>query len=351
MSDPVFFRPVRAFTVKEIAALTGAKLVQPELAETAVQSVAPIAEACAGALIYAQKRKYLDELGGRQAAAILCLPELSGLVPAGIAVLETPYPQLAFVMAGQALFPKAVAPAAITGLEGVSDHATVLPGAVLEADVTVEASAVISPGVTIGSGTVIGAGAVIGANVQIGRKCMIGPGATVQNSLIGDRVMIHAGARLGQDGFGYAPSPMGPLKIPQIGRVVVQNDVEIGANSTIDRGMIADTVIGEATKIDNLVQIGHNVQIGRYCMIAGCCGIAGSVRIEDFVMLGGSVGVGDHITIGRGARVAGGTGVTADIPAKAVYGGYPAMPAKEWLRNVATLRRMTKTRSRKETDD
>ena len=171
----------------------------------------------------------------------------------------------------------------------------------IEAGVTIDPLAVIGPGAEIGAGTLIAAGAVIGPGVAIGRDCAIGAGATVLCALIGDRVIIHPGARIGQDGFGYLPSPKGHQKIPQTRRVIIQDDVEIGANTTIDRGGTRDTVIGEGTKIDNLVQIGHNVSIGRHCVIVSQTGISGSVEVGDFVMLGGQVGIGDHLTIGSGA--------------------------------------------------
>ena len=145
---------------------------------------------------------------------------------------------------------------------------------------------------------------VIGAEVRIGRDCSIGAGTVVSHALIGDRVIIHPGCKIGQDGFGFVMGAGGHLKVPQIGRVIIQDDVEIGAGTTIDRGAIRDTVIGEGSKIDNLVQVGHNVSIGRHCIVAAQCGISGSSTLGDFVALGGSVGVSDHVTIGEGAQLA-----------------------------------------------
>jgi UDP-3-O-[3-hydroxymyristoyl] glucosamine N-acyltransferase len=212
-------------------------------------------------------------------------------------------------------------------------HAT----ARLEAGVTIDPLAVIGPHAEIGAGTLIGAGAVIGPDVRIGRDCAIGAGATIQYALIGDRVLIHPGVRIGQDGFGYLPGAKGHQKIPQTRRVIIQDNVEVGANSAIDRGSTRDTVIGEGTKIDNLVQIGHNVAIGRHCLIAAQTGISGSVAVGDFVMMGGQSGVTDNVTIGSGVRLAGQTGVTTNVPSGARWGGTPAQPARNWMREVSAL--------------
>jgi len=192
---------------------------------------------------------------------------------------------------------------------------------------------------------------VIGPGCQIGRDGYVGPGASVLNALIGNRVVLHPGVRLGQDGFGYVPGQRGPEKIPQLGRIVVQDDVEIGANTTIDRGALGDTVIGDGTKIDNLVQIGHNVRIGRWCIIAAQCGISGSVTIGDFAMLGGNVGIGDHITVGAGAQLAGRSGVIGNVPPGAKWGGFPAQPIRGWLREEAALRALVRSQVGKGSDD
>jgi UDP-3-O-[3-hydroxymyristoyl] glucosamine N-acyltransferase len=164
-------------------------------------------------------------------------------------------------------------------------------------------------------------------------------------ALIGDRVVIHPGARIGQDGFGYLPGKSGHLKVPQICRVIVQDDVEIGAGATIDRGASRDTMIGEGTRIDNLVQIAHNVSIGRHCLIAGQAGISGSVTLGDHVMLGGQVGIADHLTIGDGAKIAAAAGVMHDVPAGERWVGAPAKPVREFFREVATLKRLAAKKS------
>ncbi|ESR23471.1 UDP-3-O-[3-hydroxymyristoyl] glucosamine N-acyltransferase [Lutibaculum baratangense AMV1] len=187
-------------------------------------------------------------------------------------------------------------------------------------------------------------GTVVGPRVRIGRDCRIGPQATVLHAAIGDRVIIHPGVRIGQDGFGYEMSPEGHRKVPQIGRVVIQDDVEIGANTTVDRGALGDTVIGEGTKIDNQVQIGHNVRIGRHCVIVSQVGLSGSSTLGDFVVIGGQAGVVPHVTIGDGAQIAGQSAVRDDLAPGGRYGGAPARPAREWMKEMTVLKKIAQER-------
>jgi UDP-3-O-[3-hydroxymyristoyl] glucosamine N-acyltransferase len=228
-------------------------------------------------------------------------------------------------------------PEPISGMNGISPLASVHPTALVEADVTVEAGAVVGPHAGIGRGTVIGPGAAIGPGCQIGRETRIGAHTSVQHALIGNRVILHPGVRIGQDGFGYAAGAKGVVKVVQVGRVIIQDDVEIGSGTTIDRGAIRDTVIGENTKIDNQVQIGHNVRIGRNCLIVAQVGIAGSATLGDGVSIGGKSGVNGHVTVGDGAQIAGASIVASDVPVKARWGGTPAKPVRDWFREVTWI--------------
>jgi UDP-3-O-[3-hydroxymyristoyl] glucosamine N-acyltransferase len=257
-------------------------------------------------------------------------------------VLRTKDAYRAFVTVASKLYPDALRPTSLFETEGAAEGATLHPTAQIEDGVVIDPGAVIGPRACIGFGTVIGANAVIGPGVQIGRDCSIGPGASIVHALIGDHVIVHAGCHIGHDGFRYHPGGGGHVKVPQIGRVIIQDHVEIGAGAAIDRGGMGDTVIGEGSKIDNLVQIAHNCSIGRHCIIAAQCGISGSVTLEDFVMFGGQVGIADHVTIGEGARVAAKSGVMSNIPAGTTWMGYPAMPGSAYMRIFGHARRLFK---------
>ncbi len=339
---PDFFPVARELTIGEIVALTRAKPRAGVPLDRRIGNVAPLDTARASDISFLDNKKYLGQLAATRAGACLLKPRFEDAAPDNLALLVTAEPYRAFVAVARALFPTALRPSSLFGVSGRAAGAQVHTSARIEAGVTIDPLAVIGPGAEIGAGTLIAAGAVIGPGVAIGRDCAIGAGATVVSALIGDRVIIHPGARIGQDGFGYLPSPKGHQKIPQTRRVIIQDDVEIGANTAIDRGGTRDTVIGEGTKIDNLVQIGHNVSIGRHCVIVSQTGISGSVEVGDFVVLGGQVGITDHVTIGTGATVGGGGGVTTDIPPGERWAGYPARPAREWLRGVAAMHRLAR---------
>jgi UDP-3-O-[3-hydroxymyristoyl] glucosamine N-acyltransferase len=350
MSEPTFFKSARALTVGEIATLTGAEPPAESDLSRRIADIAPLDRAGPGDLTFLDNAKYLRELAATHAGACLVTERFAKDVPARVAALRTGEPYRAFVMVARALFPAAQRPSSLFGATGVWSGASVHATARLERDVTVDPGVVIGPGAEIGAGTVIAANAVIGPGVRIGRNCSVGAGATVMHALIGDRVIIHPGCRIGQDGFGFLPDRKGPIKIPQTRRVIIQDDVEIGANSTIDRGGSRDTVIGESTKIDNLVQIGHNCAIGRHCFIVSQTGISGSVEVGDYAMLGGQVGIADHLTIGSGARLGARSGVITDVPAGVQWGGFPARPFRDWLKAEVLLARLVRQGGRRAKD-
>lgn len=340
---PDFFRPACELTIGEIAALTHAEPRQPAALERRIGNIAPLDTAAASDITFLDSAKYLGALAATRAGACLLAPHFAAAAPPGLVVLLTAEPYRAFVAVARALFPAALRPSSLFETKERAAGAHVHATARIESGVTIDPLAVIGPRAEIGAGTLVAAGASVGPEVRIGRDCAIGASATILNALVGDRVIIHAGARIGQDGFGYLPGPRGHQKIPQTRRVIVQDDVEIGANTTIDRGSTRDTIIGEGTKIDNLVQIGHNVSVGRHCVIVAQTGISGSVKVGDFAMLGGQVGIADHLSIGAGAVVAAQSGVISDVPPGGRYGGYPARPAREWMKGVAVVRRLTRS--------
>ena len=341
MMETGFFEPPRPATLAEIAGLTEAKVADGGEAERQVAGVASLDVAGPGDLSFFENKRFSDQLAATRAGACFCTEAHVGLVPPSTVALVTASPSRAFALATARLFPAAVRPQPLTGSGvGVAAGAHVDPTARLEEGATVEPGAVVGPGVELGRGTLVAAGAVIGPGVRIGRDCAIGPTATVIHALIGNRVTLHAGVRIGQDGFGYLPGLGGHLKVPQVGRVIIQADVEIGANTAIDRGSVRDTIIGEGTKIDNLVQVAHNVVIGRHCLIAGQVGISGSVTIGDFVMLGGNAGIRDNVSIGQGARIAAAAAVPSHIPAGETWGGYPALRVDKWRRQMRAFARL-----------
>lgn len=323
-----FSRASRVLTIAEIAELTGAKLPSGTAAERSIGNIAPLDSARPGDLSFLEDGTQLGALATTLASACLMPEGFAAAAPARLVVLTTGAPYRAFVMVARALFPGALRPSSLFDRNGGAAGARVHPAARLEAGVVIDPFAAIGSGAAIGAGTLIGSGAVIGPDVCIGRQCTVGAGATIQNALIGDRVIVHPGARIGQDAFDYLPDATGHRKVPQIRRVIIQDDVEIGANTTIDRGSIRDTIIGEGTKVDNLVQIAHNVTIGRHCLIAAQSVIAGDVTVGDFVMMGARVGITRGVAIGDRAMLCGQGTVTADVQSGARCGGGEARRAR-----------------------
>lgn len=333
MPDPRFFDSLPALSVAELAERVGGEMQRG--GDLRVSAVAPLASAGSADVAFLGDRKFLSALTATHAGCVIVPRDANELAPQGAAVIVSGEAQAAWARAS-GLFHRPVALSVSADPREVSEDASVViaPGVVLGANAR------------IGRGSRIGANTVIGPGVQIGRDCQIGSNVTIGFALIGDRVKILAGARIGEPGFGASGSKDGPVDIPQLGRVILQDGVTVGANSCIDRGAYDDTVIGENTKIDNLVMIGHNCVIGRNCLLAGNTGISGSVIVGDNVIFGGKAGIGDHIRIGEGARVAAGAGVLADIPAGETWSGYPAKPLRQFLRETIWLAKQASRKAR-----
>lgn len=333
-----FFQPREGVTLGALCEHLGCDVPAGADAGLPITSVGPIDAAGEGGLTFIDNPKYLKALSDTKAAAIICGERHADKVPGNLVSIVFSNPYKAFSQALSYMFPTATRPQPVVGF-GIAPGAFVDPSAELEDNVTVEHGAVIGPHAKIGSGTLVGPNAVVGQNCIIGRETSISAGASVLNAIIGNHVILHSGVRIGCDGFGFAMGPGGHKKVAQVGRVVIQDHVEIGANTCVDRGSNRDTIIGEGTKIDNLVMIGHNVVIGQHCVIVGQVGIAGSTELKDYVVLGGQAAIGGHLTIGQGAQIAGLSGVSGDVPPGVQWGGVPARPVKHWMREVAQKRR------------
>ncbi len=338
---PGFFQRAGPFTLGEISEHVGTRLLCAADSSRVIDGVKPLATASEGDIAFFDNRRYVGQLERTFAGACIVASGDVGSAPKHVAILEAeqPYETFAKVMSlfyGDAMRSKA----AMATLPKA--NSLIHPSAQVAANAEIEMGAIVGCEASIGSGTIIAAGAVIGYRSVIGDNCYIGAGASVTHAIVGNDVIIHAGVRIGQDGFGFAMTKRGHSKIPQVGCVIIGADVEIGANSTIDRGTLGDTRIGEGTKIDNLVQIGHNAIIGRHCVIVAQSGIAGSAELGDFVVMGAQSGALGHVKIGTGAQIAGMAHVKNDVAPGARMGGTPAKPFDEWAREVAALRSLGK---------
>ena len=331
--DARFFERLPALTVGALVDRIGGEVSRG--GDRMVSAVAPLATAGEGDVAFLGDRRFLPALAESGADCVIVPASAAETAPAGAAVIVSPEAQAAWARASL-LFHRPIALVGPAALEDAAEDDTVV----------VEPGVVIGPGVRIGRGSRIGANTVIGPGVQIGRDCVVGSNVTLGFALIGDRVRLLSGARIGEPGFGAAGSRTGPIDVPQLGRVILQDGVSVGANTCIDRGAYDDTVIGENTKIDNLCMVGHNCVIGRSCLMAAHTGLSGSVTVGDGVMFGGKAGVGDHLTIGEGARVAAGAGVLQDIPAGETWSGYPAKPLRQFLREAVWLAKQTSGKAR-----
>jgi UDP-3-O-[3-hydroxymyristoyl] glucosamine N-acyltransferase len=340
MADPRFYDNRGPYTLAEVCAKAGVDLPAGADGAAKIDDLASLSGAAAAHLAFFTSGGARAEFS-RTAAGFCFVPARPGKAvetPPHLVTIPCPSVQHAFAAAANLFYPD-------LNLDDWSGQRTpVDPSAEIGEHVVLGPGVVVGPHAQIGDGTRIAPNTVIGPGVAVGRGCEIGSNVSISYAYLGDQLLVLPGAQIGQPGFGFASSAQGHVKIPQLGRVIVQDKVEIGACVTIDRGALGDTVIGEGTKIDNLVQIGHNSHIGRHCVFVGQAGVAGSVVLGDFVVLSGQVAVADHARIGSGARLAGRTGVTPgqELEGGRDYGGIPAKPVRDWLRELHAVAALIK---------
>lgn len=341
MVDSRFFQVAGPFTLEQLAEIAGARLSNPGDPGRMITNVAPLETAGPAEISFLDNPRYLSAFQGSRAGACLVDPRFADRAPRDMDLLLTETPYSAYGAVAQAFYPLKRTP------EGIHETALIDPTARVGEDATIGPYSIIGPHAEIGARSRLAAQVVVGSGVVIGDDTVVGPGASISHSLIGQRCNLHAGVRIGNRGFGFAVDRSEYLDIPQLGRVIIEDDVEVGANTTIDRGTGPDTVIGAGSKIDNLVQIGHNVRVGKGCVLVAQSGIAGSTRLGSRVMLAAQGGIAGHLKIGEGARIAAKSGVMRDVaPGKSVF-GYPAMPIKEYFRLVTLWKRQLRTQGKK----
>jgi UDP-3-O-[3-hydroxymyristoyl] glucosamine N-acyltransferase len=338
MADPRFYEVAGPFSLMELAEISGGTLFSDTNGEAQFSDVAPLNDAGPSDVSFLDNIKYVEIFSRSSAGAVIVRPAAASKAPIGMQLIMMDNPYHGYARVARAFYPKVLIEKAI--LKTACFDETALVGDSCRIDHGV----VIGANVTIGNGCWIGANSVVCAGVSIGNDTHIGPNVTLESCLIGSQVIIHAGARIGQDGFGFAMGPKGHLKVPQLGRVIVEDEVEIGANTTIDRGTGPDTIIGAGSKIDNLVQIGHNVHLGRGCVVVSQVGISGSTVIGEFCVIGGQVGIAGHLKIGPAVQVAAQSGIMRNVAPGEKICGSPARPIREFMRGVVAIDKMSKKR-------
>lgn len=341
MADERFYQKSGPYTLQDLAVSCGATLAAGVNPEQMIQDVAPLHKAGAGHISCLHNPKYLDGFKETRASACLVSVDYAEHAPKGIALLLSPQPYRAYGRVAALFYPP------IKKNDGISPQAVIHPTAKVGKNCYIGPFVVVEAHAAIGDGCEIGSHSVIESGVEIGKECSIGSHVTISYALLGKRVTIKPGARIGQKGFGFHMDEAGHLNIPQLGRVIIGDDVEIGANVTIDRGAEPDTMIGCGTRIDNLVQVGHNVQIGENCVIVAQAGIAGSTQLGRFVIVAGQVGIAGHLSIGDGVKIAAQSGVMRDIVKGETVAGSPAVTVHDWHRQTIALTRLARKDKRK----
>ena len=336
MADKRFFPTPKPLSLAAVCEVLGLDIPDGADPDRFYCGVAPLQEAGPDTVSFLDNRKYVDAFRATKAGVVLVHPSMASDAPDSTLALVTPHPYKSFALIAQRFYPRGQAPSQ-TFIHG---SAVIEPGAKIGAHCSVGANAVVEDGAEIGERTIIAPGVVIEAGVRIGSDCSIGANASISHALIGDRVTIYPGVRIGQDGFGFAMDAGGHVRIPQLGRVIIESDVEVGANSTIDRGAGPDTVIGQGAMIDNLVQIGHNVHVGPGCVIVAQSGVSGSTKLEPFAVLAAQSGIAGHLTIGTGARVGAKAGVMRDVDPGVEVMGYPAVAKRDFFKQIAMLAKL-----------
>ena len=335
MADPRFYSVAGPFNLKKLASTAVAEL-QSNYAGIPKQysDVAVLRDATSEHVSFINNRKYIKDFENSSAGVIIVPPDLVEKAPRSASLLISKNPYNSYARIASSYYPSLLTP------PKSKSNGLISPNSKIEETACLDVGVVVKDGVEIGENTFVGANTIIERGVSIGANSWIASNVTLAYCLIGERVTIHTGVRIGQDGFGFAPGSPLHDKVPQLGRVIIDNDVEIGANTCIDRGALLDTEIGEGSKLDNLVQIGHNVKIGKGCLITGQVGIAGSTDVEDYVMVGGQAGISGHLKIGVGAKIAAQSGVIRDVPPGKSVIGFPALHARQFWKNLATLKKI-----------